>query len=29
MAEVIHWAEIIDGAMYENAKTAVEMAERP
>ena len=27
MAEVIHWAEIIDGAMYENAKTAVEMAE--
>jgi hypothetical protein len=27
MAEVIHWAEIIDGALYESAKTAVEMAE--
>lgn len=27
MAEVIHWAEIIDGALYENAKTAVEMGE--
>ena len=27
MAEVIHWAEIIDGALYTDAKTAVEMAE--
>jgi hypothetical protein len=27
MAEDIHWAEIIDGALYESAKTAVEMAE--
>jgi hypothetical protein len=27
MAEVIHWAEIIDGALYQDAKTAVEMRE--
>ena len=27
MAEVVHWAEIIDGALYTDAKTAVEMAE--
>ena len=27
MAEVIHWAEIIDGALYEDATTAVEMAQ--
>ncbi len=27
MAEVIHWAEIIDGALYADAKTAVEMRE--
>jgi len=27
VAEVIHWAEIIDGALYEDAKTAVEMAQ--
>ena len=27
MAEVIHWAEIVDGALYPDAKTAVEMRE--
>ena len=27
VVEVIHWAEIIDGALYEDAKTAVEMGE--
>ena len=27
MAEVIHWAEIIDGALYPDAQTAVEMRE--
>ena len=27
MAEVIHWAEIIDGALYPDATTAVEMRE--
>jgi hypothetical protein len=27
MAEVIEWAEIIDGALYEDAQTAVEMRE--
>jgi hypothetical protein len=27
MAEVVHWAEIIDGALYEDAQTAVEMRE--
>ncbi len=27
MAEVIHWAEIIDGALYPDAHTAVEMRE--
>ena len=27
VAEVVHWAEIIDGALYEDAQTAVEMRE--
>jgi len=27
LAELIHWADIVDGAKYENAKAAVEMAE--
>ena len=27
MAEVIHWAEIVDGALYQDAATAVEMRE--
>jgi hypothetical protein len=27
VAEVIHWAEIVDGALYPDAKTAVEMRE--
>ena len=27
VAEVVHWADIIDGALYDSAKAAVEMAE--
>jgi hypothetical protein len=27
LAELIHWADIVDGAKYESAKAAVEMAE--
>ncbi len=26
LAELIHWADIVDGAKYESAKAAVEMA---
>jgi hypothetical protein len=27
LADLVHWADIVDGALYENAKVAVEMAE--
>ena len=27
VAELVHWADIVDGALYESAKAAVEMAE--